>query len=303
MSRETVWVQDLFSQGQDEVIIKSPMNYIGGKAKLLPQLLPLFPSDVRCFVDLFCGGCTVGINANARSVVFNDNLSYLIDLYKAFASCEVEQILAHIHRRIRQFSLSQTNDEGYRSLRRLYNEERCSLDLFVLVAYSFNHQIRFNSAHEFNNPFGRERSHYNSKMQDNLLHFLERLKVRDVSFTSYNFDKFDFKDLTSEDFVYCDPPYLITTGTYNDGKRGFTGWGIDEELRLLGLLEELDQRGLRFALSNVVHHKGRTNELLQEWVASKGFELIRLEHHYANASYHTINRDKNSTVEVLIRNY
>ena len=35
--------------------ICSPMNYIGGKYKLLPQILPLFPEFTGTFVDLFCG--------------------------------------------------------------------------------------------------------------------------------------------------------------------------------------------------------------------------------------------------------
>lgn len=61
--------------------IGSPLNYIGGKGKLLPQILPLFPNNISTFIDLFCGGCNVGINIKAESVIFNDNLTYLIDLY------------------------------------------------------------------------------------------------------------------------------------------------------------------------------------------------------------------------------
>ncbi|MDR2835259.1 MAG: DNA adenine methylase [Bacteroidales bacterium] len=34
--------------------IKSPLNYIGGKSKFLPQLLPLFPKNIDNFIDLFC---------------------------------------------------------------------------------------------------------------------------------------------------------------------------------------------------------------------------------------------------------
>lgn len=36
--------------------VKSPLNYTGGKYKLLPQLLELFPKQVNTFVDLFAGG-------------------------------------------------------------------------------------------------------------------------------------------------------------------------------------------------------------------------------------------------------
>lgn len=52
--------------------IKSPLNYIGGKAKLLNQILPLFPNEIDNFIDLFAGGCNVGINVNANKIYCND---------------------------------------------------------------------------------------------------------------------------------------------------------------------------------------------------------------------------------------
>lgn len=168
-------------------IVCSPLNYIGGKHKLLPQILPLFPNNIDVFVDLFCGGCNVGINAQANKVVFNDNLKYLIDLYKLLYSLPKEETLSHIRNRISEFDLSLTNNDGYISLRKLYNEKRNPLDLFVLVAYSFNHQIRFNTAHEFNNPFGKERSSFNPRMENNLIEFINRLQSRDVLFSCFNF--------------------------------------------------------------------------------------------------------------------
>ena len=53
--------------------IASPLNYTGGKYKLLPQIFPLFPDNVNTFVDIFCGGCNVGINVNAQHIICNDN--------------------------------------------------------------------------------------------------------------------------------------------------------------------------------------------------------------------------------------
>ena len=232
-------------------IIASALNYIGGKYKLLPQILPLFPDNINTFVDLFCGGCNVGINISAKKIIFNDNLSYLIDLYKQFDSLPKEDVFHHVENRIKQFNLSLTNKDGYLELRKLYNSEKNPLDLFVLLAYSFNHQIRFNNSHEFNNPFGKERSCFNEHMKNNLLDFLNALNKNSVDFTSFNFDKFDFSGLSLNDFVYADPPYLITTGTYNDGKRGFTGWNEIEERKLLCILDTLDKRNICFALSNV----------------------------------------------------
>lgn len=172
--------------------IQSPLNYIGGKYKILPQILPLFPSRIRTFVDLFCGGCNVGINVSADRTIFNDNISYLIDLYRKFNDTPVQETMDYIEQRISEFQLSLTNENGYRELRRIYNEQKNPLDLFVLTAYSFNHQIRFNNSHEFNIPFGRERSYFNSTMKSNLYTFLDRLHTKDFYFFMYRFRQIRF---------------------------------------------------------------------------------------------------------------
>lgn len=284
-------------------MIKSPLNYIGGKKKLLPQLLPLFPENINTFVDLFAGGCNVGVNVAADKVILNDNLTYLIDMYQAFQSHTVEEVIEHIESRISELDLSLTNQEGYLKLRELYNHDRVPLDLFVLVAFSFNHQIRFNNSHKFNNPFGKNRSSFNSIMKKNLLAFLQVIQQDHYVFQSLSYDNFDFTSITSNDLVYCDPPYLITTGTYNDGKRGFKGWNENEEIRLLSLLDQLNEQNIRFALSNVLEHKDKENVLLKEWLNKNDYSCHQLNHSYANSSYQTMNRKKNSSQEVLITNY
>ncbi len=292
----------MFSKSRSKYIC-SPLNYTGGKYKLLPQLLPLFPKKIDTFIDLFCGGCNVGINTSANNIIFNDNLLYLIDLYKVFKNQSTNEILEHIETRIEEYQLSLTNEQGYKGLRQLYNEKRNPLDLFVLTAFSFNHQIRFNNSHEFNNPFGRERSCYNPQMKNNLISFLNHLHTKQTFFCCDNFDAFDFSTLSENDFVYCDPPYLITTGTYNDGKRGFTGWNEKEENKLLSILTEIDSRNIKFALSNVLVHKGKINTILQKWVIDNDYFVTHLNMNYSNSNYHTIDRNKAATDEVLITNY
>lgn len=285
-------------------LIKSPLNYIGGKAKLLDQILPLFPSKIESFIDLFTGGCNVGINVNANKVYCNDILTYLIEMYKSFQANDFDTSIKHIENRIRQFSLSLTNENGYKQLRSLYNEQKNPLDLFVLIAFTFNHQIRFNNSHDFNNPFGRERSSFNATMKQNLEKFIFRIKETNIDFTNVCFNHFDFSNFGVKDFVYCDPPYLITTGTYNDGKRGFKGWTTKEEKELLSLLDNLDNQNIKFALSNVLEHKGKSNDILKNWVAkNSNYKINFINYNYSNSNYQTIVRDKNASVEVLITNY
>ena len=46
-------MQMLLNKDIETEIIQSPLNYTGGKFKLLPQILPLFPKNIDIFVDLF----------------------------------------------------------------------------------------------------------------------------------------------------------------------------------------------------------------------------------------------------------
>lgn len=283
--------------------IYSPMNYIGGKWKLLPQIMPLFPEKISTFVDIFCGGCNIGINVNADKIIFNDNLIYLIDMYKSFLDKSKEEVIEYVEKRILEFDLSLTNNDGFIALRHVYNSNRNPLDLFVLVAYSFNHQIRFNSSHEYNNPFGKERSCYNRNMKAKLIEFLDALHSKNVKFSSMDFRDFDYSSLGKDDFIYADPPYLITTGSYNDGKRGFSGWNVQEEIALLNILQQLNDRGVKFALSNVTEHKGNVNAILIEWIEKNNFTTNILSMNYNNSNYHTANCDKGDTIEVLVTNF
>lgn len=284
-------------------LISSPMNYIGGKYKLLTQILPLFPGNIDTFVDLFCGGASVGINVQANKIILNDNLTYLIDLYATFIKMDINEIITHIENRITEFNLSLTNQDGYLKIRELYNNQRNPLDLFVLVSFSFNHQIRFNNSHLFNCPFGKNRSRYNSRIKNNLTDFILYLKNKNVILSKYNFDEFDFSHLGHNDFIYADPPYLITTGSYNDGKRGFTGWCKTSEIQLLNLLTELDKKGLKFGLSNVLFHKGKYNTILSSWAKQNNYHISYLDKDYSNCNYQLHDKSKNSSIEVLITNY
>ena len=278
--------------------LKSPLNYIGGKYKLLPQLIEFFPEKINTFVDLFSGGFNVGINVDCNKVICNDMNTFIKDLYKELYSKPIDETLNKITGRINEYGLSKENEEAFKKFRDYYNKTKEPIDLYTLSCYSFNYQFRFNNNKEYNNPFGRNRSQFSDNMKSNLILFTEKLKSMNVEFLSEPFDKVDLSKLNSEDFVYCDPPYLITTGSYNDGNRGFKDWKEEEEIQLYKVLDELNKRKVKFALSNVIEHKGKENILLKEW--SKKYKTIYLTSDYSNSSYNT-KRDK--SIEVLIINY
>ena len=63
---------------------KSPLNYTGGKYKLLPQLLEKFPKHFDSFVDLFGGGFNVGANVECETIIYNDKQKEVARLIKLF---------------------------------------------------------------------------------------------------------------------------------------------------------------------------------------------------------------------------
>ncbi len=280
--------------------IKSPLNYTGGKYKILESVFQAFPRDIKTFVDLFAGGFNVGINVSAERIICNDQITYLIGLFQLFQKTEINDLLKEIKGIIEKYQLTQQNKEGYYALRVEYNKSRDIIKLFVLACYAFNHQIRFNNSHEFNSPFGRNRSSFNSNIEKNLTLFCQALQEKNIEFSNVDFLELDYSFLGENDLVYCDPPYLISTGNYNDGNRGFKDWKEKEEQELLGLLDKLDSKGIRFALSNVLYHKGMSNELLIEW--SKKYKIHYIDKTYSNCNYQF--KERNAvTVEVLVTNY
>ena len=278
--------------------IRSPMNYTCGKYKLLSSIIPMFPKQIDTFVDLFCGGMNVSINVNANKIYANDRINYLIEIYEYFMNNDTEHIISEIQSKIKPYGLSSDDKDSYIAFRDNYNKTKNTLDLFILSCYSFNHNIRFNNSHEFNDTFGLRS--YNDSIEDNLRLFCNKLHSSSFTLSSNDFRQFDFSILKKNDLVYCDPPYSITTATYNDGNRGFGGWSSDDDNDLFNLLDRLNNNGILFALSNVTEHRGATNDNLIKW--SKNYNLYNLDKSYSDCSYNVKNRHL-KTIEVLITNY
>lgn len=280
--------------------IKSPLNYIGGKYKILDDIISYFPSTINTFIDLFGGGFNVGINVNANRIIYNDHIVHLKEMFKFFRETESKIILNDIKNLILKYELSKENQAGYLRLRDDYNSNKNILFLFVLTCFAFNHQIRFNNNLEFNTPFGKGRSSYNSFIENNLINFINNLKNKNIDFLSNDFSFINNYKFENNDFVYCDPPYLISNATYNDGKRGFKNWTEKEDLELMQTLDKLNLYNVKFLMSNVLVHKGETNEKLIHW--SKKYNIKFLNKKYNNCNYHLKNKTE-GTEEVIIYNY
>lgn len=294
--------------------IASPLNYQGGKFRLLGQIYPLLPKTT-CFVDLFAGGANVGINSDANCIVLNDVNGKVLELFEFIKNSDTGYLLLKIDEIIEKYQLSNTARCGYEyygcnsgtglasynrdkflKLRQDYNRSRDVLFLYVLIVFAFNNQIRFNQKGEFNLPVGKR--DFNKKMREKFIFFSENIKSKNIIFSNNDFRNFDLNILPKDTLIYCDPPYLITLAGYNENG----GWHEKDEHDLLVFLDKINKLGLRFALSNVIEAKNKVNEFLKNWIIGNDYHCHYLDKSYANSNYQRKNKESKS-IEVLITNY
>ena len=297
----------------------SPLNYIGGKARILDQLLPVFPEHISTFVDLFCGGCNVGINTHADNYIYNDVSRELTGLLKMFLRLNTRTILKRLDEIVEYYGFSKTKDHNFAyyggnpmkgvsrynkkpflRLRQDYNNSPRNnqhyIMLYALIVFGFNNQIRFNDRGEYNLPVGKR--DFNDVIRRKLEVFVEKLKTQKPQIQNKDFRRFDIGLLDDQSLVYLDPPYLISTATYNEGG----GWTERDEIALLRFMDDLNARGIRFVLSNMLEHKGRKNKLLIDWIEPRNLQVVSINMDYSNSNYQVEGKDSR-TVEVLVKNY
>lgn len=295
------------------MFIKSPINYTGGKYRLLPQLLPLFP-ECSTFVDLFTGGGTVGVNSKAKTIYMNDKDPYVYGLLNYLKHTSSDAIISYLESLSEKYQLTQSykygikyytkgekyssgfasfNKDAYLKLRADFNQKKAESGLidfgmfFCLIIHSFNYQMRFNKKDEFNTPVGK--GDFNNAIHEKIKSFCTALQNKNITLTNFDFREFAIKD---DSFVYCDIPYIIT-----DLKVYHTKWNIEDEKAFYNFLDGLK---CKWAVSNVFSTNGKTNDLLINW--SKNYNVHHLSFDYKNCSYQRKNENL-KTDEVLICNY
>lgn len=287
----------------------NPISYPGNKNKLLSQIMALVPNNTETFVDIFCGSGVVGLNSDASTVVANDISQEALAVLKFFYDNSFKQIVTKIEKIIKKYGLTYTrkhpkgfyveykheglsryNKGGYDRLKQDYNKDKSVDKLLVLLIYGFNHYIRFNKDGVFNVPVGKV--DFSDSIYNAMEKFVNHIKTKDVIFSNKDFRDIDlYRD--DKAIYYFDPPYLVTTAPYNQN------WQEKDEKDLLQLLDNLDGRGIKFMLSNVLLSNGKENTILKKW--ARKYIVCPMRRQYRNANYQKVN--VTDTVEVLIKNF
>lgn len=274
---------------KDLSVIKSPLNYTGSKYSIYSEIAKVFPKHVSTFVDIMGGAFNVGVNVIANKVIYNEFLPHTFKIIEALLKDNKQEIISKVKSLIKQFNLQKSDKDSYLKLRDNYNKSKDIYKLFVLHMYCFQNQMRFNSKLEFNSPVGN--CSFNESLEERILLF--KPKTLNYEILNLSYEKLDLSNIDKDSLFYFDPPYFITSATYNDGKRGFIGWNSDEETKLLDYITFLHLNGYKFILSNVLYHNDLTNNILVEWIKTHDFKVKNID----NVG------SKNSRDEVLIYNF
>ena len=295
---------------------RSPLFYVGDKYKLIPKISTYFPKKINRFIEPFTGGGSVFLNINAKEFLLNDIDKNVINIHKFLCSQSKNPkiFFDNVFGVIENYSLSHSyikdvvpnelknkwkktyyakfNKEGFNKLKLHYNsnKKKNTLYLYLLLIYGFNRMLRFNSKGEYNLPVGNVDFNNNTELA--LKDYFELVKKKKISFHNLDFTEF-FKDFVfmKNDFVYLDPPYLITFSEYNKL------WNNHKEEQLIELLERLNHNKVKFAISNVSHYKGKINTKFFKW--STKYNCYDIKSNYI--SYH--DNSKKEFKEVLVTNF
>lgn len=295
--------------------IRSPLFYTGDKYKLIPELKKYFPDKIDKFVEPFVGGGSVFLNIEANEFYENDIDKNIISIHKYLSSfANSEDLLNILLSKIDEYEFScsykgktvpdelrkkyiktyfaKYNNESYKQLKEKYNNsDRTDIaDLYLLLIYGFNRMLRFNQKGEFNLPVGNV--DFNQNVFDSLTDYIKLTSKKNPHWSNTDYKEFLSNiNITESDFIYLDPPYLITSSEYN--KR----WNQNDDFELCNLLDAFDKKNIRFAMSNVIDYKGKENTELLKW--AEKYNIHSIKSNYINYHDNTIKTFR----EVLITNY
>ena len=295
---------------------RSPLFYVGDKYKLITEIKTHFPQHIGRLIEPFVGGGSVFMNVDANEFLLNDIDSFVIAIHKMLCSYvdREEEFFKEFFDIVKKYNLSLSykentvpkelkesfpktyfakyNKEAYSQLRDDFNKggKQDIMQLYALLIYGFNRMLRFNKKGDFNLPVGNV--DFNQNTYNAIVDYFTLLKDKNVVWYNEDFRVFlNNIDYREDDFVYLDPPYLITFSEYNKL------WNEETERELLNLLDDLNKRDIKFAISNVTHYKGKVNNLFLEW--SKKFNSFPIKSNYISFNDNTV---KNFN-EVLVTNF
>lgn len=268
------------------------LKWVGGKRQIMPEIIKHLPPRITgyTYCEPFLGGGAVLFNLQPRNAIINDFNLELINVYQVIRN-NLEELLVDLRQHI--------NDADYfynlRGLDRtaeyvnLTDVQKASRVIF-LNKTCFNGLYRVNNSGEFNSPFGRY-VNPNIVNEPTLRAVSNYLNLNNIQFRNGDYAQV-LIEADRNTFVYLDPPYHPVSASSNFTGYVQGGWGEADQIRLREVCDELNERNVKFLLSN-----SSTKFIIDQY---KDYHISTVK---ANRAINSNGAKRGEVDEVLIRNY
>lgn len=230
-----------------DVVASPVIKWVGGKTKLLPELLARMPQHYHRYYEPFAGGAALFFRLAPQRAVIADSNRDLIGLYSTLAKDPAGVVARLEHHR------AVHDEDHYYAMRAKWNDDHAlwpAADRAAAFIYlnktCFNGLWRVNRAGAFNVPIGRYADP--PICVPSALHAASTVLARaELRCSDY---KMATRDANAGDFVYFDPPYDPVTSTANFTSYSANGFGEADQRELAATARQLIARGCRVMLSN-----------------------------------------------------
>lgn len=243
------------------------MKYTGSKRKLAKWICSNINLSGKRLVEPFCGSAAITLFLEPKKAWLNDISQFVIDIFSAIKVDPVKfhKTLDDIYTPMYYETDDQKVKESYLTIRNdYYNDTDLitrAVKEFILISMCYNGVVRFDKNGHWNVPYGKRFSISHTKTP-----LTKHISFYDILGYSnlYDITCKNYIDVISEcdpvtDFIYCDPPYLISVDSTYQRK-----WTSDDLNTLCDLLISFADRGGKFALSECGKHRNFVNTLLYE---------------------------------------
>ena len=224
------------------------LRWAGSKRQLLGRLVKYWPGEDTRYVEPFAGSACLFFELEPSSALIGDKNADLMSTYRI-----VRENPSEVYHSMVQWR----NDKAqYYRVRELDSSSlspvECAARFIYLNKYCFNGLYRTNGRGDFNVPYGGEKS---GALPDvNILTYAAQL-LSHADLVCGDFEDI-MSNVTAGDFVYLDPPFVITD------RRAFTEYSsqpfeASDLPRLRATLERIDMLGATFLLSYADSDEGR----------------------------------------------
>lgn len=272
-------------------LVSPVVKWVGGKRQLLQDILKHIPDRYSTYYEPFVGGGAVLFHLQPEKIVINDINEELMSVYNVICN-NVEELIEDLKKHKNEsdyFYKIRELDRDREKYAQLNNIGRASRIIY-LNKTCYNGLFRVNRQGEFNTPFGRYKNPniVNEATLRAVNNYFNKAKV---TLKCGDFEE-AVKGIRKGSFVYFDPPYDPVSDSANFTGYDKGGFDKDEQMRLKKLCDKLNNRGVKFLLSN------SSTEFILDLYKDYNITIVK-----AKRSINSKGDGRGDVNEVLVKNY